>query len=67
MEELTVQTKRGERKAILVKVDDELLRVMKHIAIDLDRPMTSIIDEAIRFWIIEYRRNEKEHRWGADE
>ena len=67
MEELDVQTKTGTRKAILIRVDDDLLRTLKHVAVDLNRSVTDVVDEAVRFWLIEYRRNEKDHRWASDE
>jgi predicted transcriptional regulator len=46
----------AERTVVSTRLDKELIRSAKHLAVDLNRPLNDILEEAIRDVLKKYKR-----------
>lgn len=54
----------GEKKVFSTRVDDDLIKKLKHLAVDEDESLGSLLDEAIEDLLKKYEKDQrkKEHR-----
>ena len=50
----------GDKKVISTRLDGDLIKSLKHLGVDLDRPINDILEEAIREVLKKYRNKSKE-------
>ena len=49
----------GQKKTFSTRIDDELLKTLKHLAVDTDRGLGELLEEAIRELVRKYARPKK--------
>ena len=49
----------GEKKVFSTKMDDDLVRELKHLAVDEDRNLMDLLEEAVRDLLMKYRSKTK--------
>ncbi len=46
----------GDKKVFSTRIDEKLIKELKHLAIDVDRSLGSLLEEAIKDLLEKYRR-----------
>jgi predicted transcriptional regulator len=46
----------GQKKTFSTRIDDELLKTLKHLAVDTDRALGELLEEAIRELVRKYAK-----------
>ena len=49
----------GQKKTFSTRIDDELLKTLKHLAVDTDRALGELLEEAIRELVRKYAKPKK--------
>jgi predicted transcriptional regulator len=49
----------GQKKTFSTRIDDELLKTLKHLAVDTDRSLGELLEEAIRELVRKYAKQRK--------
>jgi predicted transcriptional regulator len=49
----------GQKKTFSTRIDDELLKTLKHLAVDTDRSLGELLEEAIRELVRKYAKQKK--------
>ena len=50
---------KGQKKTFSTRIDDELLKTLKHLAVDTDRALGELLEEAIRELVRKYAKPKK--------
>ena len=50
------------RRLFGLRLNEELLTELRHVALDLKRPANQLLEEAIQDWIKKYREKRRESR-----
>ena len=46
----------GERKVFSTRIDQDLIKELKHLAVDEERPLNDLLEEAIQDLLMKYER-----------
>ena len=46
----------GKRKVVTTRLDEDLFKTIKHLAVDLDRPANDLIEEGLKYVIKKYEK-----------
>ena len=49
----------GQKKTFSTRIDDELLKTLTHLAVDTDRALGELLEEAIRELVRKYAKPKK--------
>jgi predicted transcriptional regulator len=49
----------GQKKTFSTRIDDELLKTLKHLSVDTDRSLGELLEEAIRELVRKYVKPKK--------
>jgi predicted transcriptional regulator len=49
----------GQKKTFSTRIDDDLLKTLKHLAVDTDRSLGELLEEAIRELVRKYAKPKK--------
>ena len=49
----------GQKKTFSTRIDDELLKTLKHLAVDTDRSLGELLEEAIRELVRKHAKSKK--------
>jgi predicted transcriptional regulator len=49
----------GQKKTFSTRIDGELLKTLKHLAVDTDRSLGELLEEAIRELVQKYAKQKK--------
>jgi predicted transcriptional regulator len=49
----------GQKRTFSTRIDDELLRALKHLAVDTDKSLGDLLEEAIAELIRKYSKSRK--------
>ena len=49
----------GQKKTFSTRIDDELLKTLKHLAVDTDKSLGDLLEEAIAELIRKYSKSRK--------
>ncbi len=50
------------RKAYGLRLEQAMMREVKHLGVDEDKPMNDLVEEALRDLLKKYREKRKDHR-----
>ena len=50
------------RKAYGLRLEQAMMREVKHLGVDEDKPMNDLVEEALRDLLKKYRERRKDHR-----
>jgi predicted transcriptional regulator len=49
----------GERKIFSTRIDEDLIKKLKHLAVDADKSLGNLLEEAIRELVKKYEKKSK--------
>ena len=49
----------GEKKIFSTRVDEDRIKELKHLAVDADKSLGTLLEEAIKDLLKKYQKNEK--------
>jgi predicted transcriptional regulator len=49
----------AERKVLSTRIDQDLIKELKHLAVDQDRPLNDLLEEAIQDLLAKHRKKAK--------
>ena len=49
----------GKKKTFSTRIDDDRLKALKHLAVDIDKSLGTLLEEAIEDLIDKYKKKEK--------
>lgn len=50
----------GDKKAFSTRIDEDRIKELKHLAVDEDRSLGSLVEEAIQDILIKYERSREQ-------
>jgi predicted transcriptional regulator len=52
----------GQKKTFSTRIDDDLLKTLKHLSVDTDKSLGELLEEAIAELILKYSKPKKQSR-----